>query len=302
LIEAIDLRTVKRKAPAKRLFVGGAGSPLAAVSAALMPVQAPPKDAVKPTVLVHFCFNQEAGESKPSRCNCAFRVSQEKAYELIDAGRAHFLLVRNPKTDKLTKFHRAIVMLPRKGLDGQTYFALAAPLKPDTREAKHKVIRNSIRLKAKRVLQKAFSAGVISQQESQIGDADLEKALENPEPTSARLSSHKRLHSLWSEAVRHWWNNILGFHHLSLDTAKFLTDADRGAGLSVTGGYDSAKIDIVTGARETDDGRVAAANFRVGYWNEGWVSSVGTSAKVDEDEGEQAERIEQEHSQEDSYD
>jgi len=55
-----------------------------------------------------------------------------------------------------------------------------------------------------------------------------------------------------------------------------MSDADRGAGVLVTGGYDATKLAEVDGARETDTGRVLTANFRKQYWNGGWTSSAGT--------------------------
>ena len=126
-----------RKLPAKRAFPGLTGSSLVRVRA--VSPQAPQPPTKKP-ILVHFCFNQEAGETKPPRCNCHVHVTEAQAYEFIDAGRAHFLLVRNPKTPKLTKNHRAIVV-QRHTVDGQTLYALAALLKADRRDARYAAIK-----------------------------------------------------------------------------------------------------------------------------------------------------------------
>lgn len=280
MIPATDTR--KRRTPAKRAFVGMAGSPLAAVQSA--PAQSAPQNPAKESVLVHFCFNQEAGETKPNRCSCTFRVTKEQAYELIDAGRAHFLLVKNPKTDNLTKFHRAIV-IRQTVVDGQTLYAMEKPVKVGSREKKHQYIRTSILLDARRVLQKAFAAGVISQHESKISDVDLEAALEDSEKMLARLSCHKPLQDKWRLIVLHWYNNILGFQHLNVEASKFMDWADESAGLVVTGGYDSAKLGIVDGAHMTDTGRVSVANHRASFWNGSWDFSTGTRPKVDQDEG-----------------
>lgn len=106
-----------RKFPVQRAFTGLQGSAFARLK--VVPAQAPQPPTKKP-ILVHFCFNQEAAETKPRRCNCHVRITEAQAYEFIDAKRAQFLLVRNPKTDKLTKFHRAIVV-QQHSVDGQTF-------------------------------------------------------------------------------------------------------------------------------------------------------------------------------------
>ena len=279
MIPATEARS--KRTPAKRAFVGMAGSPLAAVQSAR--AQAVPQNPVK-GILVHFCFNQESGESKPNRCGCVLRITKEQAYELIDAGRAHFLLVKNPKTDKLTKYHRAIVVR-QTVVDGQTLYAMEKPVKVGSREKKHQYIRTSILLDARRILQKAFAAGVISQHESKISDVDLEATLEDSEKMLARLSCHKPLQGKWRLVVFHWYNNILGFQHLNVEAQKFLKWADESAGIAVTGGYDSAKLGLVDGAHMTDDGRVSVANHRASFWNGSWDYSTGARPKVDQDEG-----------------
>ena len=97
--------------------------------------------------------------------------------------------------------------------------------------------------------------------------------------------------------VMHWWNNILGFHRLNAEAGQFMKGADRGTGVLVCGGYDPTTIDVVDGARETDDGRVAVANHRATFWCNAWDSSTGVDPRSDgdEDENDQAARIEAEH-------
>jgi hypothetical protein len=261
-----------RKFPVKRAFTGLAGSAFATLK--VVPAQAPQPPTKKP-ILVHFCFNQEAGEMKPDRCKCHVRITKEQAYQFIDAGSAQFLLVKNPRTDKLTKFHRAIVAQQRT-VDGQTLFALAEPVKPDRRDAKHAAIKIEIMRDARRVLHKLFAASVISQEDAAMSDADLVHLLGKPEPFLEKIAASKRLQKSFMSVVGHWYNNILGFHRLNMEAGEFMTGADRTSGLLVSGGYDAEKIDKVDGARVTDTGRVPAAGFRKAYWNGGWVSSAGT--------------------------
>jgi hypothetical protein len=171
-----------RKLP-KRAFAGLLGSSFSSVTD-LTP-QSKPKNPRTELVLVHFCFDQERSESKPDRCTCTLRVSKHRAYWLVDAKQADFLLVSNPKTEKPTKFHRAIVVR-RVVVAGETLFAMAAPVKPDRRDVKHQRIKSEIRTKARRTLQKLFAVGAISQYESQMPDSELDCALQYPEAFLAK--------------------------------------------------------------------------------------------------------------------
>jgi hypothetical protein len=285
-----------RKLPIKRAFTGLAGSVFAKVR--VVPPQAPQPPTPKP-ILVHFCFNQEAGETKPTRCNCHFHITKDQAYEFVDAGQAHFLLVRNPKTPKPTKHHRAIVARQTL-MDGKSLFALAAPLKPDRREAKHDSIKAGIFRDARRVLQKLLAAGAISPEEAGMSDGDLENVFEHPEAFLERISSGKRLRKAWAAVVEHWWNNLLGLHRLNMEAGQYMKGADRSTGLLVSGGYDSTKISDVDAARETDDGSVPAANHRPSFWNGAWDYSSGARPDVDQSDQDRADWTAIAHSREDT--
>jgi hypothetical protein len=261
-----------RKLPALRAFTGLAGSPFSNLH--VVPPQAPQPSPAK-CIKVHFCFDQGAGETKPDRCKCTVHFTKEEAYEAVDAGRASFLLVKNPKTPKLTKNHRAIVV-HQQTVDGQSLFALAAPVKPNHRDTRHEAIKDQVRQDARRILQKLLAVGAISPQDAQMTDADLEAIFQKPESFLERICARKRLRDAFAEVVTHWWNNLLGYHKLNLEAGQFMTHADRGAGELVTGGYDSTKLGEVEGARETNTGRVKTANFRKAYWNGGWTSSADT--------------------------
>jgi hypothetical protein len=85
-----------------------------------------------------------------------------------------------------------------------------------------------------------------------------------------------------------WWGNILGFHRLSENAGHFMQSADRGTGLPITvrlkrGEKLSNKLELICGASETDDGRVAVANHRPSLWNGAWDYSTGTDPNADYD-------------------
>src|ERR1035437_8246280 len=89
----------QRKTPAKRLQPGVAGSPLVVIDA--------PKQR---TVLLHFCFDQQTGETKRESCTCRQRVSLDEAAGFVQQGCADWLLIKNPKSAELVKFRRAVVV------------------------------------------------------------------------------------------------------------------------------------------------------------------------------------------------
>lgn len=278
----------QRKTPAKRAFTGLAGSSFATTT----PVspQHKPKDPRQQSVLVHFCFNQEQGASKAERCSCKLRLSMDRAYKLVDGKQADFLLVKNPKTSKLAKFHRAIV-IRQTTVAGETLFAVSAPVKQDRRDKTHEQIKAGIRVKARGILHRLFAARTISPAEMQMPDGDIDAILADSSKLTAfleKISGQKRLQKAWTSLSFMWWSNILGFHRLSANAGQYLVDADRGTGIAVSGGYDTAKVDQVSGAADTEDGRVRVSNHRASFWNGAWDHSEGASPKVDQDDDDYA--------------
>jgi len=281
-----------RQFPVKRLFNGLQGSSFS-VTTRIAP-QAKPKNRPQELVRVHFCLDQEHGESKPDRCNCKLRVSKDRAYELVDAKQADFLLAPNPKTDKLVKIHRAIVVR-RTTVAGETLFAVCPPVKPDRRNATHEEIKSAIRKKGRRLLQKCFASGAISQQESRMSDAELDAAFQRPEAFIAKLPAVK-WRAGWVEVSVMWWSNILGFHRLSANAGKFMREADHSTGLQVSGftkrgESNSSKLEQLKYALDpegslinVDDGRVAVANHRATFWNGAWDYSTGADPNTEGDQ------------------
>jgi hypothetical protein len=274
------------KKPALRAFSGLAGSPASTVIRT-----APP---FKQTVVVHFCHDQQAGETKPDRCDCDLRILRNEAYELTDSDQADWLLMKT-KTEKRAKCHKAIVMR-RALVNGEILFALTPSVKPSARDAKHESIKNDIKLRARRILQKLLASGTISPDVAKISDVDLEDALKHPEEFLGRIPARKNVQKHWRDLAFRWWGNVLGYLRLSENAGQFMDHADRGAGLAVSGGFNSTKVDQVDGARETDDGRVPAANHVPRYWNGGWDFSTGADPRIDYDEQDHSIFVEDAHS------
>jgi len=254
-----------QKAPTKRAFSGLAGSSLTVVSP---PATQVPK-VIKKDVLVHFCFDQERGESKKDRCNCNSRVSRYRAIDLVDSKLADFLLVRNPKTQKLVKFRRAIV-IHRVEVAGGVLFALEPPKKEDPRDKKHQQIKGRILHEARQILRKLFKSGSISHADLQMSDEDLVVAISSPDPFLAKIKSYKKD---WTKISLHWWANILGYHRLNADFGRFLDGADHGKGLPVYSKTGNA--DAISDAAENYSGRVVGANFVPRKFNNGYIYNSG---------------------------
>ena len=265
------------KKPAVRAFDGLAGSALTVVKK--IPPQIAPKDSPLEVVLVHFCFDQERAGTKPDRCSCNLRVTKDRSYDIVDAKQADFLLVKNPKTDKLTKFHKAIVVR-RAIVAGETLFALSPPVKLSPRDAKHQAIKAAITRRARGILQKLLAAGVISHHEANISDSDLEAGLRDPDSFLEHISARKRMQGDWREVAFQWWGNILGYHRLDKNAGQYLTDADRGKGLVVTGTNDrsslTARLETISGLGDTDTGKVVGGSGKASYWSGGWDYKTGT--------------------------
>jgi hypothetical protein len=252
----------------------------------------------KPDVLVHFCFDQEHGEVKPDRCDCELHISRDRAYELTAAGQADFLFVKNLKTEKLTKFHRGLVMR-RMIVAGEIIFALTKPLKSNRRDTKHESLKRQIRLKARRILQKLLASGIISPEVATLPDADLDCALRYPDKFLETIPARKQVQESWREIAIEWWGNVLGYLRLSENVGKFMEDADRGKGLTISGtkkkDSDAERLTRITGAHDMDTGRVRIANQRASFWNGAWDYSTGADPRIDHDDDDQATYVEESH-------
>jgi hypothetical protein len=279
----------QQRKPAQRLQPGVAGSPFAVI------------DAQKPqrTVLLHFCFDQQTGETKQESCPCKQRVSLEEAIEFVQQGCADWLLIKNPKSAKLVKFRRAVVVR-RAVIDGEVLFAVHNnDVKINRRDKKHEQIKATIRADARTILEKLFSKGLIPQFVVRMNDAQLEDFLSHDKECEDFLTTLSTVaQKKWVKVVTHWWNNVLGYHKLDVHAGKFMVSADHGTGEIVFVGS-IQELGNVDAAHQTDTGRVTGANFRPHFWNEGWLYTAGSGPDNYEDD-EPAESATGEESSEES--
>jgi hypothetical protein len=292
----------QHRAPAKRLHQGIAGSPLAKV---IDITSGRSKPSAKELVLLHYCFDQQAGEMKREHCPCeerAERVTREVADSYVRDGFADWLVVKNVKAKSgKSEFHRAIV-IRNVVIDGQKLFKVPSAWSPvstdDRRTKKHEAIKRAILDRARNLLRKYFSKGWISQATSEMSDAGLEDLFASSTKVEEFFAVHNRpqMRKEIFGVVEHWWNNVLGYHRLNADACTFMPAAKRGKGKIVVAG-DSEHIALIDGQHgpETDDeatnksrtaiGRVAVANHRASFWCGGWDYSTGAAPK---DSGEDA--------------
>ena len=264
----------QQRRPVKRAFMGLAGSPLA---------KAQPFRQPRRLVLLHFCFDQQSGESKQKSCTCKQRVPLEKAIEYVQQGRADWLLVRNPKTNKLVKFRRAVVVC-RVAIDEEILFAVHNE-KIDLRDKKHEQIRAKVRLEARKILQELFSKGLVPPLVVKMNDTQLDSLLSDAKASGDFLKTLSPLfHKKWVEVMKHWWNNVLGYYRLNAGAGLFMPDADSGVG-KITFVGSAQEVGLVDDHHQTDTGRVVGANFRPHFWNGGWLFSVGAGPDSYEEDG-----------------
>jgi hypothetical protein len=210
-------------------------------------------------VLLHYCFNQQEGETKAEHCKCeerADRVSREEAERFVKEGEADWLIVTNARAKSGTSvFHRAIVVR-RVNIEGHELFAIPSEWEMrhstavrDRRLDKHESIKVPIRAEARDILRKMFAKGLIPQYQFKAlaDDAALDALLNdrnNPFLPIIKDMKQKRFYDQFLDIVIHWWNNVLGFHKMNVNVeSEKLTFV----------GLD--KINIIAGAIETNPTR-----------------------------------------------
>jgi hypothetical protein len=272
----------RQRKSAKRLQSGVAGSPLALV------------DEPKPQrmVLLHFCFDQQNGEPKRESCSCKQRVTFDEAAGFVQQGCADWLLIKNPQSAELVKFRRAVVVR-RAVINGEILFAVHnADVKINRRDKKHEQIKATIRTDARTILEKLFSKGLVPHFVVTMKDAQLDDFLSHDKECEDFLTTlSAAVRKRWSKVVTHWWNNVLGYHKLDIYAGKFMISADQGTGEIVfVGGIQ--ELGSVDAAHQMDTGRVASANFRPHFWNEGWLYNSGAGPdSYEEGEGDEPEQV-----------
>jgi hypothetical protein len=197
------------------------------------------KKVVEPRVKVHRCFNQLAGQEKPKSCSCKDKISFADASGIIARGEADWLLVRNPKTNNLVKFERAIVARASK----QEIKAQAKQL-----QTYHKN-ETAILERFRKLLEKEVSKGDLPPAVLKISEMELRAYLGSPE-TLRDIFPEFGIDPLWGKVVKlssDFWINHADAVKISEDSGRFMKLAPQGRGKVVTGGYDSEKLEQIGG-------------------------------------------------------
>jgi len=203
-------------------------------------------------VLLHYCFDQQAGETKKEHCFCeerAERVTRDVAEEYVKDGLADWLVVKNSRAKTGTSIFRRAVVVRSVVIDGQKLFAVSSKWKPkSSRDEKHEAIKVTIRDRAKNLLRKMFSKGLLAQDVFQKLQTDAELDLLFMDAAKGRefllmLAGQEQLwfRKRFTEIMLHWWNNVLGFHRLDVDAGMIMKDAPSGVG-QIIYAPDSGKI------------------------------------------------------------
>jgi hypothetical protein len=239
-----------RKSPAKRLFSGMAGSPLAQVVKPSPPVSAPKPAQVGPPsvtriwdlVLLHYCFDQQVGEAKKEHCKCEERTERvpfDVAEQYVKDGLADWLIVKNARAKTGTSIFRRAIVMRSVVIDSERLFARPSEWKSKRldRDEKHEAIKVTIRDKAKNLLRMMFSKGVIAQDMFQTlqDDAELDLLLTDRVKFEefARMLVEQEQHFFHKRFVNlavYWWNSVLGFHRLDVNAGTMMKDASAGTG------------------------------------------------------------------------
>lgn len=237
----------------------------------------------KKSYSVHTCY---ARGFKPSWCACAERVSSSVAHKLIEEGKAEW--VQSQKKDgSVYTWRRAIVLTgaANPGIANQCFDvvqivseriqiqeAYAAELAAKALERNRKKRQRSIRaliLKFRKHLSPEENDRCFDDQEIlkalEKDDSDTHLFVESvagPREVVSRsfdrddhilewLGKVSRIGSALKEAQIRYWNIRLAEEGLTLTAGKHFPNAPKGHGLIVTGGYNSAQIEVLEANRES---------------------------------------------------
>jgi hypothetical protein len=300
-----------QRPPVQRAFAARlAGSPFAGPAART-------RHPDKSDVLLHYCFDQQRGETKKEHCFCeerAVRVSREVAEEYVTEGTADWLRVKNARYAKgFSEFHRAIV-IRSEVVDGERLFKVPSPwtdsrpyLPAQKRQEKHEYIKAKIRGEARGILTTLFRKGVLAQDQFNAYQDDrvLDEVFENPTKLDALLKfltdqGQHKLRRQFHDKVIHWWNNILGYLRADEAQGQYMVGAPHGQG-AINYAGDCRHVELIEGKHETDTGRVGPANHKPSFWCGTWDHSKGRNPNVDETEEDRTERIIREHDRYERY-
>jgi hypothetical protein len=249
----------QRKKPATKLFSGLAGSSY------LRPT---PKKRKQTLVLLHFCFDQESGQTKTEHCVCetrAIRKPYAEALGFVEAGLSDWLIVRNARAKTGTSISRkSVVVRSQIGPDGKRHFRVPMTWQRSPSGAailrleKHEAIKSTILETGRNYFRKWFSRGWISP-EVLAYEKTLDELLSKKERAEAFLCDHvqPQIQKDFQALLTRWWNNVLGYYHLDTAVEMYMQDAGAGRGLiTFVGG--SSHTELVDAMHETDSGKARA--------------------------------------------
>src|SRR6266436_907190 len=240
-----------------------------------------PVDSLK-KILVHRC-NPVGPNSSDYRCDCDERITEAQANALLQSGDAEWLVTQRNRKPYVRR-NSIVIWQTREQLEEN-----AAQREASKKEA--------TRQKAVATIIKTFRSELRPDENDRWSDDQIVAAFETKDPafmnlpfmngvgakekllnaTSKELAQQSsfmqemadsgRIYAAFYEAVLAYWDKIKLTKDYGLSTTKgqHLTDAERGKGFLVSGGYDESKLAQIESHRDADGQRKCGpANFRKG--------------------------------------
>jgi hypothetical protein len=209
-----------------------------------------PKKIRENPVRLHRCFVQTFASVKPKRCKCREYLPYSDAVVSVQRGNSEWLLVLDPKKETLVPYYGAIVVRATKTERAEQVQQLKTY--SETEKAILKKFRN--------LVLKAFAKGNLPQAAIKISDAELRAYLGTPE-TLRKNFPEFGANKLWAKVLQlstdFWTNHTDAPENLS--DGEYLTEAPRGKGRIVTGGYDLPKLSSIS--RYDEDFAIESGNL-----------------------------------------
>jgi hypothetical protein len=239
------------------------------------------RDPVQPeteprVILVHRCNLAHQNSPTDYRCQCKERITRTEADALLDSGQAEWLATT--RAGKPYVRHRSIIVWQsREELENLAAEQTAArETEVDRRKAERKEAEK--RRDIGKVI-KAFRDELnLSPDDEHWTDEEIIRAFkhvsDSPEylngvgmktrlldaPTEDVLKSSYqemlyagRLSAVLLECAVKYWNVFLKYENQSMNRGRFITEADKGCGELVSGGYDEPKLADVAAAHQRSE-------------------------------------------------
>ena len=187
-------------------------------------------------VRLHRCFAQTFQSVKPKRCKCREYLSYTEAVVSVQRGDSDWLLVPDPRKESLVPYFGAIVVRVTEAERAEQVQQVRT-----NRETENRILK-----KFRNLIWKKFTNGNLPQAVVQISDAELRAFLGNPEKLQDCFPEFGEK-KLWAKVLQlstdFWTNHTDSAQNLS--DGEYLTDAPKGRGRLVSGGYDLKKLETV---------------------------------------------------------